>query len=74
MMPGMLPRVGLGKRAGVFYDTRHGHLGWTMSAATARILADSVQKPCRHDPHLIAPFVPGTISLFAVVRVSVSWS
>lgn len=44
MMPGMLPRVGPGKRAGVFYNTGHGHLGWTMSAATAQILADSVQK------------------------------
>jgi len=44
MMPGMLPRVGPGKRAGVFYHTGHGHLGWTLSAATAQILADKVQK------------------------------
>ena len=42
MMPGMLPRVGRGKRAGVFYNTGHGHLGWTLSAATAQIVADSI--------------------------------
>ncbi len=42
MMPSMLPRVGRGKRPGVFYNTGHGHLGWTLSAATARIVADGV--------------------------------
>jgi D-amino-acid dehydrogenase len=42
MMPSMLPRVGRGKASGVFYNTGHGHLGWTLSAATARIVADSV--------------------------------
>ena len=38
----MLPRVGRGKEPGVFYNTGHGHLGWTLSAATARIVAESV--------------------------------
>ncbi len=38
----MLPRVGRGKKPGVFYNTGHGHLGWTLSAATARIVAESV--------------------------------
>ena len=33
MMPNMLPRVGKGKRPGVFYNTGHGHLGWTLSGA-----------------------------------------
>lgn len=42
MMPNMLPRVGPGCRPRVFYNTGHGHLGWTLSAATARILADAV--------------------------------
>ena len=42
MTPSMLPRVGAGRRAGVFYNTGHGHLGWTLSAATARIVADAV--------------------------------
>jgi D-amino-acid dehydrogenase len=42
MMPSMLPRVGPGRRAGVFYNTGHGHLGWTLSAATAGMIADTV--------------------------------
>ncbi|WP_118136451.1 D-amino acid dehydrogenase [Oceanicella sp. SM1341] len=42
MMPNMLPRVGRGRAPGVFYNTGHGHLGWTLSGATARILADVV--------------------------------
>ena len=48
MMPGMLPKVGAGRRAGVFYNTGHGHLGWTLSAATAQILAETVEA---HMPH-----------------------
>jgi len=43
MMPNMMPRVGAGRRAGVFYNTGHGHLGWTLSAATAQMLAAGVQ-------------------------------
>ena len=42
MMPSMLPRVGAGQASGVFYNTGHGHLGWTLSAATARIVAAQV--------------------------------
>ncbi|WMD21165.1 D-amino acid dehydrogenase [Achromobacter seleniivolatilans] len=44
MTPNMMPRVGPGKRPGVFYNTGHGHLGWTLSAATAQILAGSVER------------------------------
>jgi len=42
MMPNMLPRVGPGKKANVFYNTGHGHLGWTLSAITAHQLAGHV--------------------------------
>lgn len=42
MLPSMLPKVGRGKRPGVFYNTGHGHLGWTLSAATAQVVARSV--------------------------------
>lgn len=42
MMPSMLPRVGRGRAPGVFYNTGHGHLGWTLSAATARLVAAAV--------------------------------
>jgi len=27
---------------GVFYHTGHGHLGWTLSAATAEIVAEKI--------------------------------
>ena len=43
MMPSMLPRVGPGKRPGIFYNTGHGHLGWTLCAATAQMVAGSVE-------------------------------
>jgi D-amino-acid dehydrogenase len=43
MLPSMLPKVGRGKRHGVFYNTGHGHLGWTLSAATAQALAGCIQ-------------------------------
>ncbi len=39
MMPDMLPRVSVGKNPNVFYNTGHGHLGWTLSAATADSVA-----------------------------------
>jgi D-amino-acid dehydrogenase len=42
MMPDMMPRMGAGKKPGVFYNTGHGHLGWTLAAATAEIAAVSV--------------------------------
>jgi len=43
MMPNMLPRVGPGKAPGVYYNTGHGHLGWTLSAATAEMIGETVQ-------------------------------
>lgn len=43
MMPDMMPKVGAGRRPGVFYNTGHGHLGWTLSAATAEMLAGAVE-------------------------------
>ena len=42
MTPNLMPRVGAGSRPGVFYNTGHGHLGWTLSAATAQMAADAV--------------------------------
>ncbi len=43
MMPDMMPRVGRGKKPNVFYNTGHGHLGWTLSAGTAELIASTVQ-------------------------------
>jgi D-amino-acid dehydrogenase len=42
MMPHMLPHVGRGKHPRVFYNTGHGHLGWTLSAATADLIGTIV--------------------------------
>ena len=48
MMPNMMPRVGRGKAANVFYNTGHGHLGWTLSAVTADMLGDVVAAGAGH--------------------------
>ncbi|MBU3556214.1 D-amino acid dehydrogenase [Polynucleobacter sp. Ross1-W9] len=39
MMPNMLPVVGRGRKENIFYNTGHGHLGWTLSAVTAEMAA-----------------------------------
>lgn len=39
MMPSMLPRVGPGRMPGIFYNTGHGHLGWTLATATSEQVA-----------------------------------
>jgi D-amino-acid dehydrogenase len=48
MMPNMMPRVGRGKAANVFYNTGHGHLGWTLSAVTADMVGNVIQKALGH--------------------------
>lgn len=35
--------VGINRQANVFYNTGHGHLGWTLSAVTADMVGDVVQ-------------------------------
>ena len=45
MMPNMMPRVGKGNAANVFYNTGHGHLGWTLSAVTADMVAETIAAP-----------------------------
>jgi D-amino-acid dehydrogenase len=42
MLPNMMSRVGRGNLMGVFYNTGHGHLGWTLSAATAYLVAEKI--------------------------------
>ena len=44
MMPDMLPRVGRGNSPCVFYNTGHGHLGWTLSAVTADMIGSVVEQ------------------------------
>lgn len=43
MMPDMMPRVACGRAPRVFYNTGHGHLGWTLSAATAAMIAERIK-------------------------------
>lgn len=42
MMPNMMPRLGSGRSDRVFYNTGHGHLGWTLSGATSDLVAEAV--------------------------------
>jgi D-amino-acid dehydrogenase len=42
MMPNMMPRVGQGGHDRVFYNTGHGHLGWTLSPATAEAIGTKI--------------------------------
>ena len=42
MTPNMMPITRESKMKGVFYHAGHGHLGWTLSAQTAKIVADKI--------------------------------
>ena len=42
MTPNMMPITRESKMKGIFYHTGHGHLGWTLSAQTAQIVADKI--------------------------------
>ena len=42
MTPSMLPRIGAGRLGNVFYNTGHGHLGWTLSAVTAAMVSERI--------------------------------
>ena len=48
MMPDMMPRIGRGKQANVFYNTGHGHLGWTLSAVTADMVGELITQGVEH--------------------------
>jgi len=53
MMPNMMPSVGRGRASNVFYNTGHGHLGWTLSAITADMVADVVREATAPTSHLV---------------------
>ena len=56
MMPNMMPRVGKGNAANVFYNTGHGHLGWTLSAVTADMVAETITKQPANETSSVASF------------------
>ncbi|WP_354673470.1 D-amino acid dehydrogenase [Cupriavidus alkaliphilus] len=53
MLPDMLPRVGRGRAACIFYNTGHGHLGWTLSAVTADMVAGIVDQALGSAPAMV---------------------
>jgi len=42
MMPNMMPVIRQGNHPRVFYNTGHGHLGWTLSTATALMISQEI--------------------------------
>jgi D-amino-acid dehydrogenase len=42
MTPEGTPVLGRGRFRNLYYDTGHGHMGWTMACGTARIVADLI--------------------------------
>jgi D-amino-acid dehydrogenase len=42
MTPDNLPILGRKRHRNLFYNTGHGHIGWTMSHGTARLVADMI--------------------------------
>ena len=44
MMPNMMPRISAGKKKGIFYNTGHGHLGWTLSCVSANMVGDLIMQ------------------------------
>jgi D-amino-acid dehydrogenase len=59
MLPDMMPRVGRGRHPRVFYNTGHGHLGWTLSAATADLVSGVVEQAAGR-PAAVPVAVPQT--------------
>ena len=42
MTPEGTPILGMGRHENLYYNTGHGHMGWTMACGTARITADLI--------------------------------
>ena len=44
MLPDMMPTIRKSRTPGILYNTGHGHLGWTLSAATAQMVTRLVEE------------------------------
>ncbi|HEY6576862.1 MAG TPA: FAD-dependent oxidoreductase [Mycobacterium sp.] len=44
MTPDGPPMIGLGRHDNLYYNTGHGHVGWTMACGSARMLADTIDE------------------------------
>ncbi len=60
MTPDGPPLIGLGRHDNLYYNTGHGHVGWTMACGSARMLADLIdgRRP-DIDPTPYAPWQVG---------------
>ncbi|MDT7767955.1 MAG: D-amino-acid dehydrogenase [Mycobacterium sp.] len=58
MTPDGPPLIGLGRHDNLYYNTGHGHVGWTMACGSARILADLIDE--RHPDIDPTPYSPIT--------------
>jgi D-amino-acid dehydrogenase len=56
MTPDGPPVLGRGRHQNLYFNTGHGHMGWTMAFGTARIVTDLIagRKP-EHDPAGLGP-------------------
>ncbi len=43
MTPDGPPLIGLGRHDNLYFNTGHGHVGWTMACGSARVLADLIE-------------------------------
>jgi D-amino-acid dehydrogenase len=43
MTPDGPPLIGLGRHDNLYFNTGHGHVGWTMACGSARMLADLIE-------------------------------
>jgi D-amino-acid dehydrogenase len=60
MTPDGPPVLGRGRHRNLFFDTGHGHMGWTMTCGTARIVADLVAG--RRPEHDVAGLGPRAVA------------
>ena len=56
------PSIGQSRVAGLWVNTGHGHLGWTLACGSGRVLADLVS---RRDPGIVVPPAPGIVAAHA---------
>ena len=44
MTPSMMPKIGKGKHKRIYYNTGHGHLGWTLSAISSKLVSEKIER------------------------------
>ncbi len=44
MTPSMMPKIGKGNHKRIYYNTGHGHLGWTLSAISSKLVSEKIER------------------------------